>query len=377
MRLIFWEPVLSPHKADLLRALARSPGVSGVTLVAQQDLPAHRQQLGWVRGDLSGLDVAVAPTPQDIRTMVKGAAAESVHIFSGMRRVPSILRGLDAVQGLGRRFGIMSEPRASEGLSGRLRFIQSWLTEGWLRKNADFVLAIGRNGPPWFESVGFAEKKVFPFAYFLTPSGAAQTERAYPDHPPRVTFLGRLDKEKGIHLFLGALELLGDAVQATVAGRGAKAALVSKARSRLPLTVMGAIPMAAVPELLAISDILVLPSVSTNDGWGAVVSEALFAGVAVVATDRVGASVCLADDRRGRVVGTLDASAVATAVRNIIDAGQLGEDDRAGRKAWGRRHLTAEAGAAHLLSILSHVYEGTPRPRPFYEEGAFHEERAH
>jgi hypothetical protein len=65
----------------------------------------------------------------------------------------------------GRPFGVMSGPRLSEGLKGWTRFAQ--LTEGAMRRNADFIFVIGRNGPSWFRAVGYRSDRIFPFAYFL------------------------------------------------------------------------------------------------------------------------------------------------------------------------------------------------------------------
>jgi glycosyltransferase involved in cell wall biosynthesis len=313
--------------------------------------------------------VVVAPSKDQVFEIMASSLPQSIHFFSGIHWVPSIVNGIAAAVATGRRFGLMSEPRAFEGVKGWARFAHSWLTEGQVRQHADFVLAIGRNGPPWFMSVGFRPEQIFPFAYFL-PGIEAREEAvgaAVDKKITRVTFIGRITRQKGIQLLLDALPQVSNPIEVEVAGVGPAAERVRQmaASSKVPVVLRGAIPMEAVPKLLRQTDILVLPSIN-KDGWGAVVSEALMVGAAVVATDRVGASICLDDDTRGRIVNRLTGAAVAEAIDWLIDNGRLMPVYREQRAAWADAHLTGKAGAHYLLSILEHLYAGREYPPPFY-----------
>ena len=109
---------------------------------------------------------------------------------------------------------------------------------------------------------------------------------------------------------------------------------------------------------------LVQPSLTSDDGWGAVIGEALLAGAAAVASDRAGASILLDAPARGRVVSRLRADAVAAAIRAVAASGR-DPDARAVRAAWSRTCLTGAAGAERLLAILDHVLAGAPPPPAF------------
>lgn len=362
-----WEPTVSPHKLALFRALRDSGRVDRVVYVAQADLSEGRKRQGWSRGDIDDLDIRIAPSAAEINALVSGSSPDAIHIFSGVHWSPVLQAGLEAVQATRRRFGLMREPRASEGIRGLGRLLHSWLTEGAYRARADFVLAIGRNGPPWFRWAGYPRRRIFPFAYFL-PMPGVLPQGPSRDAPPLVVYLGRLDAEKGVQLWLDALPLTKVPARFAIAGAGALAPIV-EARSRGPgptIEVLGPIPMAEAAELLATADVVCAPSISTNDGWCAVVSEALMAGAAVVTTKKVGASICVDQDSRlGRVVD-VNAAHVASAIDDVLQGELLTRPVRAWRKAWADQRLTAEAGAATLLKILDHLYQGKVRPEPFY-----------
>jgi glycosyltransferase involved in cell wall biosynthesis len=138
----------------------------------------------------------------------------------------------------------------------------------------------------------------------------------------------------------------------------------------VPIAFRGTIPMKDVPDFMRRADILVLPSITTKDGWGAVISEALLAGACVIASNRVGGSICLDANWRGRVIDRLTPIAVALAIDSLIDSNCLDEASRERRAAWANARLTGAAGARYLLAILSHVYEGSARPAPFYADNS-------
>lgn len=357
-RLVFYEPVDSPHKDDLFRALAAHPAVASLTMIADTGMTPERIAQGWPAGADGPYAKLIAPSPGQLAAAIAEAGPDAVHVFSGMRHTECVVRGLRQCLAQGRRIGLMAEPRVREGAAGLARFAQSWLTEGALRRHAAFVLAIGRHGPDWFRRTGYPAERIVPFAYFLPGN---------PPPPPRldgkrVAYVGRLEAHKGVPDLLRALPRVDPAASVEIVGAGSLApACAAAARA----TRRGVIPMAAMRDYLGTVDVLVLPSRTTDEGWGAVVSEALFAGAAVVATDRVGASICLADPDRGRVVPRRDPAALAAAIDALLAAPQRTQAAREARSAFAHRHLTGAAGAARLVATLRHVYEDGPAPGPF------------
>lgn len=364
--LIFWEPTASPHKVDLFRALSQSDRVASCIAVAQEDVSAGRKKLGWQVGDADRARFIVGPTPEQVSAIVAAAPPDAVHIFSGIRHFPCITQALDLALAGRLRFGIMSEPRVSEGLSGIARLAQSLLTEGRIRRHAAFVLAIGRNGPIWFRMSGYRKDRIFPYAYFIAPA-PAPVGRAYDGQCLRVAYLGRLEVAKGISLFLDAISRVEVPVAVTIAGAGSQESTVRSAMTvaQTPINFVGALPMTAVPHFLQNQDVLVVPSTTTDDGWGVVIGEALMSGTAVVATTKVGASSCLNCPGNGIAVSTLESAAIARAITALAASDLLNTNARKMRTDWALENLTGNAGAARLLSVLDHVFDGGGPPADF------------
>ena len=354
---------------DLFRSLAAMENVEICHMIAQQDIPFERRQLGWDQETSRSEDIIIGPNKILIEDIVATSSKKSIHIFSGIHWVDCIVRGLDAVLRHKRRFGILSEPRDWHGAAGAARFIHSWLAESRIRSEASFVLAIGRHGPRWFRMTGFSESRIFPFAYFLPAPRLDGIEERNPELPLTVSYLGRLERSKGIHLFLQSISSLSSRFKFEIAGIGSASADVQSLAdgSSGRIIFHGSIGNSEVPKFLARTDILAVPSI-VKDGWGAVVSEALFAGVAVIASNKVGSSICLEDASRGTVVHNLKPGALREAVLDMVNSERLGSDYRQIRSKWANVTLTGAAGAQYVQKIVHYVFCNGERPAPFYEK---------
>jgi len=413
-RLVFWEPCVSPHMSAFIGAVARALGPAvDVLCVAHEDVPQDRQALGWHSGQpafprdgdpAAGEDkpspgdpyrTIIAPSPQEVKQLVEESGSHCLHVFSGIRWFSTIVHALAEVRRTNRPFAIKSEPRDNEGLKGAARFVQSRVTEGWLRRNALFVLAIGRHGPPWFRSVGYAAERVFPFAYFLpsawtisgskgrkgtaggtTDGGSPGVGDAIGLAPMRdasrkleIVFIGRFIEQKGLRYLLPAIAANAGRMRLTLIGGGPlRDSLGVQARAfNLDVTFSGVLPIDEVQRKIGDFDVLALPSLTKDDGWGAVVSEALLAGTAVIASSCAGASILLDEPGNGRVVPPGDTGAIARAILDLESSGALTPDAREARSRWASTRLTAQAGAEYFMKIVGHRLDGGPRPTEFYQ----------
>ena len=365
-RLVFWEPSISPHKLPLFRALAVHPAVAATVYVAQESLPNGRAAQGWQLGALDDLNMHIAPDAATIAGLFAPSEDDlvSVHLFSGLRRIPVIRQGLAHAIARRARYAIMSEPRVAEGWRGKLRLMQSWLTEWKVRRSVAFILAIGRNGPSWFIRAGYRPDQIYPFAYYLSvPDHSVIAPE--PSSLPTIAYIGRLVPEKGILLFLEAVALLAHRVRVVVAGTGPLADHVATQLAQRPgARYLGVVPMTDMPTVLATVDVLVQPSLTTDDGWGAVISEALIAGAKAVATRAVGASILLDEPDLGMVAAP-DPSSLAAALAATIAAGGFDPAARKKRAAWAATAIGGTAGADRLMTIVRHVLEAASPPLPF------------
>lgn len=367
----FWEPSISPHKLDLFKEVAHRAEVGTVWYISQQGLPAERSAQGWAveTQGVAADHIILSPSPAEIEEVVRRSTERSIHLFSGMHHVPTIVEGLRQCVTVGRRFAIMSEPRASEGLIGIARFVHSWVSERELRRNAGFVLAIGRNGPGWFKSVGYPAGRIFQFAYFLPPPAAVPEVSVPSDGRLRVTWIARLVKNKGLSYFLDAISQVRRPISVRLIGVGPMADRVRDAcaAATFPMAYLGAVPMGTISSHLAETDVLVLPSITTDDGWGAVVSEALMAGVAVITTSKVGASACIRSAEIGDIAPARSAKGLALALERVEARSGIDPAARARRRDWALRHLTGQVGAQYLIDIIDHVYGEGQRPPSLFE----------
>ncbi|HVZ01156.1 MAG TPA: glycosyltransferase [Dongiaceae bacterium] len=371
--LYFWEPEINPHTRPLYRELAKRNEIGRVVSITQRrEIGTMRRSMGWTVSTADdGVESINAPELDEVERLIRESDPDSVHIFLGMK-YPVIVQGQRAAARHGRHFGIMSEPRVLEGAKGIGRLLHSWATESLLRRHAKFVLAIGRHGPAWFRAAGYGRDRVFNFAYFLPAHGAAANGAPAAGAPAKVAFIGRLERMKGVDVLLDAIPLMKSGAEMHFVGTGSLEGEVARRLQALGGGHQhhGVLPIAEIPGFLSGIDILVLPSITKNDGWGAVVSEALFAGAAVVASDRVGASMCVVGNEQGRVVRFGDARQIAAAVDSIVAAQETDARHRALRSRWASSHIDAATGARYFVEIIGHVLGGSRRPASFVADAA-------
>jgi glycosyltransferase involved in cell wall biosynthesis len=151
---------------------------------------------------------------------------------------------------------------------------------------------------------------------------------APPDGGFLALFVGRLEKEKGVHVLLDAWRRaeLGDQAVLALAGDGPLLGEVANAPE--DIQALGFVPRDHLPALYAAADVLVLPSIRTEtflEPWGLVVNEAMHQGTPVITSDAVGAARggLVQDGRTGLVVPQGDASALAARLRTIAQNPQL------------------------------------------------------
>lgn len=361
---------MSPHKCDFYASFAEAVPDCEVVQIADRPLGEDRKALGWECSLPTTFETVISPTPKLIRDIARQSPRVSLHIFCGMRWVPSIVEGLKAVGQSGAKLALMSEPRVREGWRGELRYLQSWLTEGRLRRTAAFVLAIGRNGPPWFASVGYPRERIFPFAYFVnppaSPPSACIDDKGGRGSRIRIGYLGRFVDAKGVFDLVAAAAAIGPKCQLHFGGCGEDEERLRAYCKTLGVDANfhGVIPMSEVGGFLGRLDVLVLAS-NTKDGWGAVVSEALMSGTAAVATHTVGASLVLDDTRLGRMVPIGQPAAIAAAILEQASEAAYEPSARFLRASLARSALSSSAGAVYLREIIRWSDGHAPRPAGF------------
>ena len=143
---------------------------------------------------------------------------------------------------------------------------------------------------------------------------------------PRVVFLGRLARAKGVEpLIAAASRLRTPGVQLVLVGDGPERQRVERAARRLGIAeqvhITGFVAHERVPAVLAASDLLVLPSL--YEELGTVLIEAMQLGLPTVASRVGGIPELLRHGELGILVPPGDADALAAAIDTVLTDREL------------------------------------------------------
>lgn len=192
------------------------------------------------------------------------------------------------------------------------------------------------------------------------------TERPIKTAPagvPVIGTLGRLHVNKGLDIMIRALAALksrGVAVQLRIAGDGpVKGELERLAAS---LGVAGDVDFCGwvnpAADYLEGLDLFVLPS--RVEPFGLVVTEAMAAGVPVVATRIDGPREILLDGELGQLCDNEDSDALATAVQATLGDWPATLKRARAAQHYALTHFSLDAGKARLASVLQQIASNIP-----------------
>lgn len=364
MRIVFWQDTLSFHQSAHIRSLAAMPGCE-VLWVVRETLRPERRAMGWPAPDPGRAQVVVGPGAGSVRELARERPHESVHVFSGLHGCSTVESGLAACLPVAATIGILAERQDGRGWRGHARLLRA--RRGWshLRARVGFVLAIGYGAEAWYARCGCRPERIYPYGYFMETPGVALPPVRAAGTAVAVVYVGALRRGKGVDVLLEALgqlqhhswtlHIIGDGPEAPALRR-----LVAAKGVAQRVQFHGALPNGRAMEILAVSDLLVLPS-RWKDGWGAVVSEAIMRGVPAICTDECGASVLLQDAWRGEVVRARSVAALCAALQRWIGRGRRTPVERQRIICWSHR-ITGDSAARYLLAVIRHALGQGPRP---------------
>jgi glycosyltransferase involved in cell wall biosynthesis len=214
----------------------------------------------------------------------------------------------------------------------------SYLPTRHLYRHADAVVTYGPHVSAYvtsqrrrgnvFEAPQAVSAETFGAAVPSDEIAAARMRAGAGPDDPLVLFVGRLEREKGVHVLLEAFRLaeLGPGAVLALAGEGPLGQLVQDGNPGARL--LGPLPREDLPPLYAAADVLVLPSIRTatfTEPWGLVVNEAMSQGTPVIASDAVGAAAggLLRHGQNGLVTPSGDPAALAENLRAVCRDAEL------------------------------------------------------
>jgi glycosyltransferase involved in cell wall biosynthesis len=218
-----------------------------------------------------------------------------------------------------------------------------------LYRSADAVVAYGPHVSAYVAARGARNVHVAPQSvdndFWRSPEVVAPSDPRWPAAADvRFLFVGRPAAGKGLAVLVSAwraarlgstkaaLALAGVGSDFAVAGVGAELPLPDGQARALAAPIVCLDPLAppALRDVYAACEVLVVPSVPTRtfrEPWGLVVNEAMNRGLAVIATDAVGAAAggLVRDGENGLVVAAGDERALAVAIERLAVDRQLRE----------------------------------------------------
>jgi glycosyltransferase involved in cell wall biosynthesis len=363
-------PFANPHVTCIYDALAAEPGLD-VVRASLTALPSRRLALGWaemtgdapylqpwrrasdawsLRRELSDTDVAILPGPFHLARLP----------FDFVQRLTV---GDGPILAWSERFLSYRErsPANRALLGGVARLLDSKRVH---------LLSVGDQAIADYRAIGVRRWEAHRFGFAVEPvvAGRAPVElpRAPSDAPLAIGFVGELIERKRVDLLLEALAAPGIASQAwtlDVVGDGPERSRLAAQATRLGFGArvgfVGAVDRDRARQALETLDVVVLPS--RFEGWGAVVNEAMEAGVAVIASDAVGSARMFEPGRSGLVFAQGDAaSLVSCLARLLADRGLVASIGAAGRAAVGSWRPAAIA--SRLADACRALGRGEPMP---------------
>lgn len=185
-----------------------------------------------------------------------------------------------------------------------------------------------------------------------SPNAGVRASLTGGDDRPVVLTVARLEAQKGLHDLIDAAQRVPGALF-VIAGDGPdRPRLEARARSQgIGDRVRFLGYRDDIPELLASSDVFVMPSL--YEGLPLAVMEAMAAGTPVIATAIGGTDELVADGETGVLVPPADPPALAVALRTLLD-----DPDRANAMASAAQRLAhQEFGCARVVQRVGEVYE--------------------
>ena len=336
-----------------------------IQIVLEHKLASTREKLGW-KPDLDDSVIFTILDRYKWKSQITKLLIDnhdSVHLFGGYQRLPKFRYGICTAYRLGVFVGILAESPLNMNTGFRgfvknlyLAYVLPILTNRISKKVAFIGNLSGRNAAPLMK-VGWPDKKIYPFGYF--PAGRKLISRLpYVDGVVRILSLGFLERYKGNHILLAALDIIKDQClfECHIVGDGPDRKYLERLSKKYSIDKRvifhGFINDKKVEQLLTGSDILVCPGL--KEPWGIRVNEGLHAGLAVVVSDGLGASELITKSGAGSVFSSGNVSQLADVIREItIDNNALHQKKMAALSY--RQFITPNSATSYLLDVLAHV----------------------
>ena len=286
----FWQLIVTPHMVELHKQLLNK-GIKSF-YYCFSDVSGERASSGWSNYNKSIENVIVLKSQAEIKTILLSHQADTIHICQGLRGNGIISYVQNKLEFFNIKYWVVLEDINFNGFFGKLRFILYFFLFKYKNKRVKRFLTIGKK-TRFLLNLCVNSEKISEFSYYIKPNiSFDESKKSY--NIKRFIFIGRLDKNKGVHLIIRSLETLGyryDYTFTFVGDGPLRDDVKFLCNKQSNVEYLGVVPHDNIFEVLNNKSTLVI--MSKHDGWGSVVVEALMSGLNVISTSGVGASYSL------------------------------------------------------------------------------------
>ena len=356
MKVVFYLDCVSPHQVPLAREVVKRIGANCFRYVYRDAVQEERAALGWqMTGDADWF-VHIGTHPDVAREWIEFADV----MLTGFRDFELFERR--AARGLATFY--MSErwlkPIVVSGCSlpGRVRLLHPRFRrmvqamKGCFRSENFRYLPIGVHARKDMVALCGEQttSRMTPWGYFVEPFIRAENTKMRTDSVYRILWVGRMLALKGVDTIVKAFRRLYpnvENVELTLVGDGPERSRLERMARGLPVRFLPFKPIDEVHRLMFDYDVFVFAS-NAQDGWGAVVSEALIAGLHVLGSRESGAAATMID------ADDLFQAGDWRRLASLLE--RCANEKRAGTlKGQGIGEWTAEKAADRLLALIDEV----------------------
>jgi glycosyltransferase involved in cell wall biosynthesis len=170
----------------------------------------------------------------------------------------------------------------------------------------------------------------------------------------RIIFIGRLVKWKGIEFFPKILDSIPEDIEFLVVGGGPlEDEIINLSKKYKNIKYFGDVPHSKIPELLSISDVLILPTFT--EASPNVVIEASAVGIPSVAFS-VGDVPNLLPRENGFAIKPYDINEFCNSINHLLNDDALREEMGRNARKFAERNLDYNVVAGRIMNVLESVY---------------------
>ncbi|ENU64135.1 glycosyltransferase [Acinetobacter lwoffii] len=344
----FWQNVLSIHQLPFLEEICLNKNIK-VNLIVCELSNSERKKMGWEAEIPSSINLKYIG---DIN--ISDCVANSdVNVFSGFFAYKDLNEAFSICRKKDKEIFIYSEGKDDVGFRGYLRVFRDFLLWKFISNSKIKFLAIGDKGKKWFLRVGVPSSQIIKFGYF-TKYNSKESILEKPFNG-KMIFIGRLLPSKGIMELLNAfndyrlkgftLDIYGNGILEEDINSFININNLSDRVRRYDF-----VTNKIMREKLLDYDVLMLPNVG-DEGWGAVVNEALQSGLKVICSTKTGASCLIFASGAGFVLTAVNNESLINAVLQVESLGK----SRKEIFDWSNRNISPKVAADKFIAIINGI----------------------